>query len=300
MDDSHRDIWRRVDLLDRRGLMREVAAFEPTHVLHLGARTDLVGGSAADYAANTIGVEHLLDSLTRTPCMQRALLASSRLVCEIGYRPRTDTDYRPTTAYGASKVEGERIVRQRSDVGFPWTIVRPTSIWGPWFGVPYRGFFEAVIAGRYVHPSGRRIRKSFGFVGNTVHQLESLLTANAGAVDRGTFYLADYPPLEVLDWAESIKAQVSDRRVRQAPLPLLRAAARLGDALSAVGWKAPPLTSFRLNNLLTEMVFDLDPLRELVGMPPFDLYHGVRETLTWLLPKRRQGVEPRDGDRAQE
>ena len=34
------------------------------------------------------------------------------LVCRLGYRPKNDTDYAPTTAYGKSKVAGEQIVRE--------------------------------------------------------------------------------------------------------------------------------------------------------------------------------------------
>lgn len=30
-----------------------------------------------------------------------------------------------------------------------WCIIRPTSIWGPWFGVPYRNFFDMVMHRMY-------------------------------------------------------------------------------------------------------------------------------------------------------
>jgi hypothetical protein len=61
-------------------------------------------------------------------------------------------------------------------------MVRPTSIWGPWFEIPYRTFFDATARGRYLHPRGRKVRKSFGYVGNTVYQLDRLMFAEGPKV----------------------------------------------------------------------------------------------------------------------
>ncbi len=55
---------------------------------------------------------NLLTVLAEAPDpVERAVIASSRLVCRIGYQPGFDEDYCPTTAYGASKVETECLVR---------------------------------------------------------------------------------------------------------------------------------------------------------------------------------------------
>ena len=166
---------------------------------HLAARTDLGGATLADYAANTRGVENLIDAASSSATIRRVMFASSRLVCKIGYQPAADDDYCPSTVYGESKAIGERVVRARAaSAAWDWIIVRPTSIWGPWFGVPYRVFFDAVARGRYVHPRGRRIAKSFGYVGNTVHQLLALASAPSADLHARTLYLADYPPIDVL------------------------------------------------------------------------------------------------------
>jgi len=180
--------------------------------------------------------------------VDRVVIASSRLLCRIGYQPKSDDDYCATTAYGASKIETERLVRGTVDL--PWVLVRPTSIWGPWFDVPYRDFFVSVARRRYVHPAGKRIHKSFGFVGNTAWHLHRLMTAPSAQVLGRTFYLADDPPIEVRDFADRISAALGTRRARNAPLPVLKALARAGDLLERTGRRAP-LTSFRLANLLT-------------------------------------------------
>jgi len=278
---SHRSIWKQGDVRDEERLSAEIAAFVPTVAINLAARTDLQGQSVADYSSNVLGVQNLVHATGRLAAPPTTIFASSRLVCEIGYVPRSDTDWRPSTPYGSSKVRGEQIVREQSpDV--PWVITRPTSIWGPWFGVPYRNFFEAVRAGRYVHPRGRQIRKSFGYVENTVFQLQRLARAPTDAIAGRVLYLADYEPLEVGELASAITRTEGNTGVRSVPLSLLRLMGWAGDAAQRAGWKEPPLTSFRLNNLLTEMIFDLEPMRAVVGELPFDWSEGVRRTLRWL------------------
>lgn len=279
---DHGPLWQRCDILDESELRSCIEHFQPTLLFHLAARTDLDGRSEADYPQNVQGVANVLSVLSGQAQLTRALFASSRLVCEIGYVPQDDQDYRPSTAYGASKVAGERVVRAALEV--PWTIVRPTSIWGPWFGVPYRDFFDSVRSGRYMHPRDRAIHKSFGFVGNTVAQLRAL-ARSPSALGR-TLYLADYEPIEVGAFADLIRRESSQGSVRQVPIQLLRVAARLGDLAGAAGWQHPPLTSFRLNNLLTDMVFDLGELRRAAGEIPYDLESGVRLTIDWLEDQR--------------
>lgn len=286
-DPAHRSVWAQADVTDRVELTAAVLRFEPTHVVHMAARTDLAGRDLHDYACNVIGVENLISALAACASVSRVIFASSRMVCRIGYQPCGDTDYCPTTVYGRSKVVGERLVRERAQT-LPWMLIRPTSIWGPWFGVPYRTFFLAVANGRYVHPRGKPVHKSFGYVGNTVLQLYRLLLAPEASSPLGsTFYVADSPPLEVSQWAQVIRAKVDGGRVRSLPTPALRVAAHIGDRLQRAGWREPPLTTFRLANLLTDMVHDLAPLRAATGAEPvMKLEQGVEETVAWLRKTR--------------
>jgi len=192
---AHSGLWRKSDLLDRDGLFDLFEEFEPTHLLHMGARTDLHGTTLPDYAANREGVDNVIEAARRSSSLERAVFASSRMVCRIDHRPVDENDYSPPNPYGESKMEGELRVRG-SGLEVPWTLVRPTSIWGPWFDVPYKDFFLAIARGRYVHVRGGAARKSFGYVGNTVYQLRKILTAPVEQVHGRTLYLGDYPPIE--------------------------------------------------------------------------------------------------------
>ena len=277
---AHAPVSRPVDLLDADAVRAVFDEFAPTHVVHLAARTDLHGDRLDDYAVNFDGTSHVIDAARGRDGLERVLFASTRMVCRIGYVPRHESDYTPPNAYGQSKVEAEQRIRD-ANLEVSWVIFRPTSIWGPWFEVPYRTFFDSVRSGRYVHPRGRRIHKSFGYVGNSVEQLDALLHAPRDQVHGRTFYLADAPPMEVLDMAQRIKRAFGGGHVRTVPLPLLKLAAKLGDGARRAGWKEPPLTTFRLDNLLTEMVFEL-PLHEVTGPPRHDLDSGIRETVRWI------------------
>lgn len=285
---AHRSLWVKGDLLDRQGLADALQRFQPEYVYHLGARTDLDGAAIADYPANTEGVSNLVAAIESVESVDRVIFASSRLVCKIGYQPQADVDYCPTTAYGESKVEGERIVRaQCGKARFSWVILRPTSIWGPWFDVPYKTFFLSVARGRYVHPAGHGIEKSFGYVGNTVRQLLQVAEVAAGRVHAKTFYLADYPPIDVAEFATSIQRATGARPVMHVPLALLRATAKVGDMLKSLGFASPPITTFRLANLLTPMVHDLRTLEALCGPLQDGLDAGVEETVKWLRSTRQ-------------
>ena len=272
-----------VDILDRQALVEAVSNFDPHYMFHLAARTDLEGKSDADYAANIEGVSNAVGAGLSAPSLQRMVFASSMYVCRLGHVPRRDDEYCPHTAYGQSKRLGEQIVRREAGDKFCWALVRPTSIWGPWFAIPYLSFFCAVRRGLYVHPKGHSIRRSYGFVLNTVWQLRQLMECpESGKVHRRVFYLADYEPVDSLRWAQIIADCFGARKVREAPLGLLRLGAKIGDVLKLAGMTTPPLFSSRLNNLLTNAVFDLSPIRDISGEQPYTLAEGVALTVEWM------------------
>lgn len=280
---AHMNYWEKVDILDEVGLQKSIKKFQPDVIIHMAARTDLAGKSLDEYLPNTVGVSNLLSAVKKLSSLKRLIFASSRLVCRIGYQPKNEFDYCPTTPYGESKVVGEKIVREGADqISCPWVIVRPTSIWGPWFDTPYKEFFLSVLNSRYVHPAGKRIRKSFGYVGNSVYIIDKILQCDETNIDKKTLYLSDYPPIEVKAWADLILKLSGKTSQFEVPLFVMKMAALFGDFLQILGWKNPPLTSFRLNNLLTEMLHDTTEIEVICGDLPYSLEESVKQTLAWL------------------
>lgn len=285
---SHRGCWENVNILDHARFSSRWAEFNPTHVYHLAATTDLNGKEQNYYATNIEGVRNVANLLISDPNVTRCVFASSRLVCDISYYPENDTDYYPTTTYGESKVRGEKIVRETLGNDARWFLVRPTSIWGPWFEEPYRNFFEAIRKNLYMHPKGKKILKSYGYVGNVIFQLNKLMCADEDRVSHRTFYLMDYPPLDLAVWASKIQCGLLSKPIKTIPVPALRLLGRLGDVLKTVGIHKFPLTTFRVNNLLTNMVYKDSRLEELCGTLPYTLDSAVENTLAWMADEAKK------------
>ena len=124
-----------------------------------------------------------------------------------------------------------------------------------------------------------------------VHQIERILEAPVERVNGKTLWLCDYPLLHLRHWADEIQRAVGARPIRTAPLLLLRVAAAARDAARMLGWQNPPLTRFRLNNMITEMVYETSELERIVSPLPFSEKQGVAITVDWLrnhngLPKQ--------------
>lgn len=285
-DMAKRSAWARCNLLDGHDLARRACEFNPTHVVHLAARTDLRGKSVADYSVNVRGVESLINAIAACPSIERAIFTSSMLVCRPGFPSVAEDEYSPTTAYGESKVLGEKLIKAHPPQSVVWSVVRPCSIWGPWFGEPYDRFFTAVLGGRFVTFGPESAKKSFGYVGNTVYQMMRICEAPEAGVHGKTFYLGDAPPLSPGEWATAIARTAGVAPPRRVPIQAMRVAAKIGDGLAALGIDAP-MTTFRFDNMTTENVVDLSPIYRIAPSPPCDLQHGIEQTLAWISERRK-------------
>lgn len=279
---SHEAVFKRVDILDAKSVEATLGGFGPEAVIHLAARADMEQRKGlAHFAPNIQGVQNIIQAIAKSGTVNRSIFASTRLVFDLGYPFRHETDYHATTLYGQSKALGEELVRTSEDKLGTWTIVRPTGIWGPWFGEPYRSFFSLIERGLYFHPRGRNVKKSYGYVGNVVYQLKVLLAADEMQIKHKTFWLADYEPVIVSDWANEISRQFGSRPVRSIPVSALRAAAQIGDGLARWG-KPFPMTSFRLHNMTNDMIYDMSRTKLVIGRLPFSLEEGTAKTIQWI------------------
>ena len=286
------DVYLRGDVLDASGLQKAFRDFTPTHVVHLAARCDLnEKRSVEGYRANIAGTQHVADVIAESPNIERSVFASTRLVCPTGYQPTGDEDYCPNTFYGESKVIGEKIIRDHRRLPGTWCIIRPTSIWGPWYGTDYTHFFVAVAKGRYFHPGRNDPPKLFGYVKNVAFQIDKLLfTTPDSEVHGKVFYLADYDPMTIRIWANTIAAALGGRHIRTIPAPIIRAAALTGDVLKMCGWKKVPMSSFRLKNMWTDTTgVPIEPIKTITGDLPYRLEDGVQQTISWLRDEHQIG-----------
>lgn len=279
---AHNSYWVPGDILDRESLDKAFQTFRPDIVIHMAARTDLDGRSIQDYAPNTQGVNNIIECCNQSLVVSRLVFLSSMLVCRLGYQPEDDQDFCPSTFYGESKAVGERLVREKVRPDLDWVILRPTSLWGPWFDIPYRTFFDSVRAGFFMMPTKISVHRSYGFVLNSVEQISSVALLRDIPGLKQVHYLADKVPIELSDWAATI-ARISQKgKVYRVPWRLLKIFAIVGDALKYLGVSSPPLTSFRLSNMTTNAIYDTDSWVGICDNMKYSVDDGVRITIDWM------------------
>jgi nucleoside-diphosphate-sugar epimerase len=270
------------DLLDAMKLRSTVSDFAPDVVVHLAARTDLDGENVAAYSANVEGTRNLVAAVAAAPTVRRVLVASSQLVCRVGYVPRSDTDYCPVNPYGESKVLVENIVRENMPKTITWCLLRPTTIWGEGMSTHYQRFLGHLQAGRYFHLGKGPLFKSYGYIGNTVFQIMKFMNTESERIQGKTFYVSDYERLSLTKWIDQLAEALGSAPPRSVPVVVARILGVGGDILNGMGLKTFPLNSFRVRNILTEYTFDMTETEKICGALPFTIAEGVSRTARWF------------------
>lgn len=276
---SHFSYWNKCDINDLDLLKKITIKFQPNYIIHLAARTDLDGITIDDYKTNILGVENIILVAKKIDCLQKIIFTSSMLVCKVGYQPLNNFDYKPNTIYGESKVLTEKIVWD-NQLDCDWSIIRPTSIWGPWFDEPYRFFFDRVIQSKYFHIGSKSATKTYGFVGNSVHQIYKIMFSNTKNSLNKVFYIGDNPENNIEEWANEIASELGQKIIRL-PFVIIKLASYFGDFLKLIGVRFP-LTSFRLKNMTTNNVIDLSGTYEIAKKNIYNRKEGTRKTLEWI------------------
>jgi GlcNAc-P-P-Und epimerase len=271
--------WKNIDITNFNNLKLEVNSFNPDYIVHLAARTDLNGSNMNDYSANTLGVENLMKSAKNLQSLKKILITSSMLVCELGYQPKDEFDFNPSTIYGESKVMTEKIVRENLP-SCDWSIIRPTSIWGPWFRAPYKSFFDMIIDKKYFHIGNMGCTKTYGYIENSIYQIEQVLFTNTTQNKNKVFYLGDYEETNIELWADKIGLELGFS-IKKAPYFLVKFLAFFGDILKIINVNFP-MTSFRLKNMTTNNIIDLSNTKEIAPNLPSSRENSIKKTLSWL------------------
>lgn len=286
IDKQHTYLFQECDICNLSNLSKIISDFQPEVIYHLAARTDLLEKvNIQGYQSNIIGVRNLITSISQVKSVKRCIFTSSQLVCRVGYIPLDQFDYQPSTLYGESKVLTEQIVRETDGGEVEWCICRPTTVWGPGMSVHYQKFLNLIQTGRYFHISNRPLYKSYSYIGNIVYQYQKMMAAPVDQIHQRIFYLADYEPISLRDWANSIQAHMGAKSIPTYPEVLARLAAYLGNCICALGYRNFPFNSFRLNNILTEYIFDLSPTAKVCGELPFTMDEGVKAMVKWKKDK---------------
>jgi len=198
--------------------------------------------------------------------------------------PRTEDDPpAPMTAYGRSKLGGERAIA--GVPGLRWTVLRPGVVYGPGDRALLPLF---VLAARGVMPLVGRATAAYTFV-----HVSDLVRAIAAAVDQDaageTMFVGHPQPVSARALLEGVRAAVGRRAlIVPVPSPVLWLAALLGDAGGALRGRPLPMNSRRYAELATEgFVCRVNRLRDRLGVvAEIRLDEGLAEAAAWY---RREG-----------
>ena len=276
---DHMKYWVNVDITNFEVLQKSIHAFDPNYIIHLAARTDIEGLSIDDYKVNTVGVKNVMDIAREIDSLEKIIITSSMLVCSVNHLPIDQFDYSPTTIYGESKVQTEKIV-WANPLECDWAIIRPTSIWGPWFHVPYKNFFDLVMGNKYFHLGYKSCTKTYGYVENSIFQIEKILFAETKEESNKVFYIGDYESTNIENWANEIAHELGVS-IKRLPFLLIKILAYLGDTLKLVNINFP-MNSFRLKNMTTDNNVNLSSTFEIAPNLPYSRVEGVKRTINWL------------------
>jgi nucleoside-diphosphate-sugar epimerase len=215
------------DLADADSLREALSSTQPEVVAHLAAEIASQRSAAKVREANVEGTRRLLEA-AEAAGVRRFVFASTVVTGNAGGEVLDETRTLPVqTAYGASKQEGERMVRAS---GLEDVVLRPSHVYGP------GGWFEEEFVNRLRQP-GR-----FAVIGRGDNWWDVVRDADvrqafALAVEKArpgsTYHVVDDEPIRFYDFVALAAKELGVGPPRRVPTWMARLAAG-GDPITAV------------------------------------------------------------------
>ena len=264
-------------------LERIVGEEKPDYVLHVAGVTK--GSSYEDFRlGNVMPTRNLLAALRREHSDAKRFVLVSSLA---SYGPsatsaphREENPPRPIEHYGESKREAEEAVEEESG-GVPWTILRPSAVYGPG-DVDYFNLFKSAMLGWNVYFGNRERLMSIIYADDCVRGiLEAAKHPNS--VNKGYFLTSE----EQVTWErfQSEVVRVVGRRARTVDLPeQLISIAALGGELATRFDKKPRLLNLQKAKMGAQQAWTCvgdAASRDFGFTAEVDLPEGIRRTHDW-------------------
>lgn len=187
------------------------------------------------------------------------------------------TTPRPITAYGKSKLLAEEKLRSIS--GLPFTILRPTAVYGPRDTGIYV-FFKQLKKG--IEPYIGREAQKLSFI--YVKDLSHIAVKSMYMCSQQTYNIADGNFYDKYELGMIAKNVLNLRAAKfHLPVNFVKIMAAVNEKVSSLGNKAAILNTDKLKELTAaNWACDIEHAKQDIGFyPAYDLKKGLTETLTW-------------------
>lgn len=141
-----------------------------------------------------------------------------------------------------------------------------------------------VITRKYFHIGHRSCTKTYGYVENSIFQIERILFTETKDRLNKVFYIGDYESTNIEKWANEISNE-SGNSIRRIPAFSVKILAIIGDILKFFKIKFP-INSFRFRNMTTNNIINLSAVSKIVPKLPFTRIEGVKKTINWIKNKK--------------
>ena len=234
---------------------------------------------------NVMPTQTLIKAATqKTPALKRFVLISSQAAAgpatSLDHPVTEDMPPRPVEIYGQSKLEAENLLRD-SSLPFPYTIIRPPSVYGP-RDVDFLPLFKQIGAGRGIYPGNKHSYISIIHAQDLVNGI--VKAASNPAAENQTYFLAHEL---TISWKQiyHVIARIMDQSMWELniPFPLIAFAARFGDIYSKLTGTISILNSKKIELAKPKLwicsaekakkAFDFNPL--------IPIEEGMLKTLEW-------------------
>ncbi|OUU29284.1 MAG: hypothetical protein CBB97_02660 [Candidatus Endolissoclinum sp. TMED37] len=262
-ENSRSDNIKKIDLLDEKSFRSYFKQIKPDIIIHTAARTDSEGKNLTDYEINFVFIpilKSIIDELDMNPYIIffSSMLATSKIKNSIYF-------------YSKSKSIMEEMIYSLNFKNY--LIVRPTSIYGPGFGPPYKNYFSLLINKTFVAHPRNCATKSFGYVGNVSFQIGEFIKLKHKS--KFPLYVGDYTPINIYDLSVLIKKYRKRKGIfLYFPLIFFYLFAVLGDLFKVI--KIPFfMNTYRYKNFSVDRIINMDKTQEIIPKLPFEIEKSI-------------------------
>lgn len=192
------------------------------------------------------------------------------------------SECQPTTSYGISRYEAEKLVLEADRRGLPSTILRLPMVYGPGCKGNLPRMIQAVARGRFPPLPETGNRRSMVDVRDVV---QAVLLAAMNPAAAGEVYIVTdgqtYSTRQIYEWiCEALQVSVPRWTI---PLPVLRIAAHFGDIIGRIKGLRFIFDTSALDKLISSAWYSSEKIsRELNYRPAYTLKDSLPEMVTEL------------------